>query len=327
VVHPGVRDLPLARYERVHSHDVDQARATVGAAFCSHNLVPGKHRIDARFHAVEVGGIGLHYLDYGGDVRILPSELTNSYLIQIPLAGTAEIRSQSQEVISSPVIASVLGPDDRFDMHWRTGNRQLIVKIDRETIEQHLHKTLGIPLGRRLRFDLGMDLTDPQIRSWKNIVELLRGELDNGGTIPAEPLAMREMERLLLSQLLLAQPNSFSAPLHAPPRRVVPRVVQRAADLMEAHAAEPLTVEDIATAVNVSVRALQDGFRSAFNTTPTNFLREVRLQKARADLIAADPNSVTVTDIAIRWGFLHLGRFSVLYRARFAESPSQTLRR
>lgn len=320
------RNLPLARYERVHSHDVDQARATVEKAFCTHRLTPVTGGLDARFHAVQVGGVGLHYLEYGGDVRIQPDDLVNCYLVQIPLNGTAEIRSSSDEVLSSPSVASVLEPDTQYDMLWRAGNRQLIVKLDRTTIEQHLHKSLGVPLGRRLRFQLSMDLTDPLIRSWRSIVDLLSTEIENGGSIPTEPLAMREMERLLLTQLFLAQPNNYSAALHSPPARMVPRVVQRAADLIEAHAAEPLTVEDIAAAVNVSVRALQDGFRSAFDTTPTNYLREVRLRKVHADLIAADPSAVTVTDVAMRWGFLHLGRFSVLYRARFGESPSQTLR-
>lgn len=323
---PIERNLPLARYERVHSRDVDQARATVEEAFCSHRLVPAAGNLEVRFHAVQVGGVGLHYLDYGSDVRIQPDNLTDCYLVQIPLHGTAEVRSSSAEVVSSPTVASILGPDNQYDMLWRAGNRQLIVKLDRTAVEQHLHKSLGVPLGSQLRFQLDMDLTAPLIRSWRSVVNLLSTEVENDGTIPAEPLAMREMERLLLTQLFLAQPNNYSGALHSPPARLVPRVIQRAADLIEAHAAEPLTVEDIAVAVNVSVRALQDGFRSAFDTTPTNYLREVRLRKAHADLMAADPSAITVTDVAVRWGFLHLGRFSVMYRARFGESPSQTLR-
>lgn len=39
----------------------------------------------------------------------------------------------------------------------------------------------------------------------------------------------------------------------------------------------------------------------------------------------ADPAGTTVTDIAVRWGFPHPGRFSVVYRRRFGEKTSQTL--
>jgi transcriptional regulator GlxA family with amidase domain len=137
---------------------------------------------------------------------------------------------------------------------------------------------------------------------------------------------MRELERLLLSQLLLAQPNNYSSLLHEQPRATAPRAIRRAAELIEAHAAEPLTVEDIAEAIGLSVRTLQEGFQRFLNTTPMNHLREVRLRHVREELTAANPASTTVTEIAIRWGFLHAGRFSARYRKRFGESPSVTLR-
>jgi transcriptional regulator GlxA family with amidase domain len=74
------------------------------------------------------------------------------------------------------------------------------------------------------------------------------------------------------------------------------------------------------------VRSLQDGFRRYLDTTPINYLREVRLRAVRAELAASDPTRTNVTDVALRWGFLHAGRFSVQYRQRFGESPSATLR-
>ena len=39
------------------------------------------------------------------------------------------------------------------------------------------------------------------------------------------------------------------------------------------------------------------------------------------------PAAVTVTDIALQWGFGHLGKFSVAYKQRFGESPSTIFRR
>ncbi|WP_396426479.1 helix-turn-helix domain-containing protein [Leucobacter luti] len=62
-------------------------------------------------------------------------------------------------------------------------------------------------------------------------------------------------------------------------------------------------------------------------TTPTALLREAQLRHAHTLLEAADPLRETVTGIAQRAGFTHLGRFSTEYRRRFAESPGDTLRR
>jgi len=55
------------------------------------------------------------------------------------------------------------------------------------------------------------------------------------------------------------------------------------------------------------------------------------LQGARFDKVHEALSGVEQTDsissIALRWGFGHLGRFSVAYRKRYGESPSQTLTR
>jgi transcriptional regulator GlxA family with amidase domain len=56
------------------------------------------------------------------------------------------------------------------------------------------------------------------------------------------------------------------------------------------------------------------------------YLRNARFQQAREALRRAPPET-SVTDIAMTWGFSHMGRFSVEYRKRFGESPSDTLKR
>lgn len=95
---------------------------------------------------------------------------------------------------------------------------------------------------------------------------------------------------------------------------------------MRAHAREPLTLERIAAAVGCSVRTLSEGFRQARGTTPMNFLRRTRLEGVHSDLSRADSPD-TVSELALHWGFNHLGRFSMDYRRRFGEAPSDTLRR
>jgi transcriptional regulator GlxA family with amidase domain len=58
------------------------------------------------------------------------------------------------------------------------------------------------------------------------------------------------------------------------------------------------------------------------------YLRAVRLRGARAALLAlAADDPTTVADVATRWGFSHLGRFSQYYRSRYGEPPSRTMRR
>ena len=49
--------------------------------------------------------------------------------------------------------------------------------------------------------------------------------------------------------------------------------------------------------------------------------------RARDELLISRPEDTRVTDIAMRWGFQHLGRFCQIYKRRFGETPTATLRR
>ncbi len=57
------------------------------------------------------------------------------------------------------------------------------------------------------------------------------------------------------------------------------------------------------------------------------YLREVRLRRAHEDLLRSSIEETTVADVARRWGFSHMGRFSSEFLQRFGEYPKNTLRR
>jgi len=89
----------------------------------------------------------------------------------------------------------------------------------------------------------------------------------------------------------------------------------------------PLTVMELAVAVGVSRRTLNYAFQNVLDTTPHAFLQTHRLNAVHRELAAADPKESTVTRLALKWGFSHAGRFSLLHRKLFDEMPSETLQR
>jgi AraC-like DNA-binding protein len=148
----------------------------------------------------------------------------------------------------------------------------------------------------------------------------------------ASPVAGVEaaLEDSLLSAFLFGLPHSRSADLYTEAFAVgAGNEAMRAREWMELHYPEPLTVVDIARAVGVSVRQLQYLFLRAYGLSPIQVLRAVRLDHARRLLAgaAARGEEVTVTRIAHRCGFGHLGRFAAVYRERFGEAPSETATR
>ncbi|MHC5654087.1 helix-turn-helix domain-containing protein [Stappia sp. ICDLI1TA098] len=85
------------------------------------------------------------------------------------------------------------------------------------------------------------------------------------------------------------------------------------------------TVVDICRSIGVSERALQYAFREYVGMAPVAYLRNCRINRVRETLRVADRRNTTVTEVAMRFGFLHLGRFSSDYKRLFGETPSATL--
>ncbi|WP_103225350.1 AraC family transcriptional regulator [Roseibium marinum] len=85
------------------------------------------------------------------------------------------------------------------------------------------------------------------------------------------------------------------------------------------------TLVGICAALGVSERTLRYAFREYVGLSPVAYLRARRLSRVRAVLAASDPQDVTITQVAMRYGFLHLGRFAGDYRLMFGEMPSMTL--
>ena len=103
-------------------------------------------------------------------------------------------------------------------------------------------------------------------------------------------------------------------------------LLARAIEFIDANAANDISLADIAEAVHVTPRAVQYMFRRHLDTTPLQYLRRVRLHHAHQELLGADRMQETVTAIAARWGFVHTGRFAMLYRETYGERPQTTLR-
>ncbi len=141
-------------------------------------------------------------------------------------------------------------------------------------------------------------------------------------TARAENLLHEEMLDAFLATLAQAvpvAPESSSLANGA----VTIRLVE---DYVAAFAGETVEIPDICHDLRLSRRTLDRSFQEHLGTGPKTYLRLSRLSAARAALMDARPGTASVTQVALDHGFSELGRFSVLYRRMFGETPAQTLR-
>jgi transcriptional regulator GlxA family with amidase domain len=111
------------------------------------------------------------------------------------------------------------------------------------------------------------------------------------------------------------------------PQRLGGAIIARLDAMLEAAPDRPLYLPEVCAAVGVSRRTLHNYCHQHIGTSPERYLRLRRLYMARRRLQEAAPEFGTVTRIATDVGFFELGRFAVVYRDVFGESPSATLRR
>lgn len=318
----------LERHELFHSNDLDYVRDSVARVLCPHGLdVSGRgQRLDARMRSRRLDNVVMNYIDYGADVSIDPGELGTFFVVMIPVRGRARIRSGREEIESVPGLASVPDPTKPLRMRWSADCAQLIVRIERPTLEAHLHDLVGFPHHNRLTFGLGMDLTRGFGRAWWRFVQFIASEFDHDDTLlNHDHMHPAAVEAYLMTGLLRAQPSNIDLRNTEPEYPIARRAVSTVRDLIHAHPEWELTAPRLAREVGVTTRTLQKWFRNDLDCTPIEYLRDIRLERIHATLQAARPDEVTVYEVAARWGFAHHGHFATAYRKRFGRRPKETL--
>jgi AraC-like DNA-binding protein len=317
----------LASHGLFRTRSLDEAREEVARVFCPHRLTTadGGGRLAAVHNRVDLGDIALNYLDYGAAVDIDPGELSSFFLVQMPLAGGSTVACGRQVIDSDVSLASVPDPTAPLSMRWHDASPHLLVYVARHVAERRLERLLGHPLIAPLRFSLGMDLTTAQARSWRRLVDLAVVDAEGGG-LSLVPEARQQLVDLILTGLLTTHEHNYTPHLARRAKPAAPRMIREAIAIVEADPGRQVTVTELAQAAGCSIRSLQESFQRYLGCSPTEYLRDWRLQKVHDALEWADP-STSIADIAYTFGFTHLGRFAQAYRRRFGELPSQTLRR
>jgi AraC-like DNA-binding protein len=161
---------------------------------------------------------------------------------------------------------------------------------------------------------------------WKDTVSFIKRTLLADDALTT-PLVLGNASRMLAAVTLSTFPNTAAPSPTAHDRTdAKPVLLRRAIEYIDANAINDIGLADIAEAVHVTPRAVQYMFRRHLETTPLQYLRRLRVHYAHQELLTGDRTHSTVTEIAARWGFAHTGRFAVMYRQTYGQSPHTTLR-
>jgi len=173
------------------------------------------------------------------------------------------------------------------------------------------------------------DGTDPQQRQLVHChakLRLLQGLTDEGLSLYAHYalLAMQAMRNAYpIMQRFEEKQASHYAVVKDDISARLPARYRRAYQYMLAHAHQSgLSINDVATVIGVSERALQLAFKEHIGLSPREVLRRHRMQKIREDLQEA--SGAGVMEVAMKHGIKNRTALTAGYRRYYNETPSKT---
>lgn len=266
------------------------------------------------------------YVRYGAAVRVrVPAERKrNDYFIHLPVRGASEVINHAGSAVCARGHAVISSPAGHL-MRSEHGSERITVSLTRSAMMEQLAALLGDTPVRPLEFSPSIDLACAEGRRFIRHVHLAIADLDDPDSA-RNPILLGMYEQLIMTGLLLCQCNTYTDALCGREQSAAPRGVKRAIDYMQAHLDAPIALADLVAAAGVPGRTLLKHFHDHRGISPMRYLRDARLARVRAELLRAEAD-VSITRVAMTWGFQHLGRFAIEYRRLFGESPSETCKR
>jgi AraC-like DNA-binding protein len=285
---------------------------------------------DSKLSVHGVKDLGIFTVAYGAELtaQVYPTDVDDRLAFIIAESGAGHAKMEGQEHAFTAEQGAIIPSGPELFMHYQDNCETLSILLSRSRLAEQCAKLLGREIERPLEFNIQTSLRGAAGQSWRRLGSYVAGELSDPLSMTLQvPAVAKQLEQMVSTAFLLGHSHTYSDALLRPQSAAVPFYVKRAEAFIEAHFSEPLSLADIAAQAGVSARSLQNGFQNFRNTTPMGFLRSLRLKRAYEMLLLSDPSTVTVTEIALRCGFGHLGEFATAYRHAFGEAPRQTLAR
>jgi AraC-like DNA-binding protein len=146
---------------------------------------------------------------------------------------------------------------------------------------------------------------------------------------PSKSLTAREeaVSRLLADIVTIMSDYNQVSIGHSLHRAAAMRALERAREYIEAHLGEAIRIESLCRYANIPLRSLERTFAREMGVTPQQYVKARRLNAIRKCLLVEDCEQwPSVTEVALRHGITHLGRFAGEYHRYFGETPRETLR-
>jgi AraC-like DNA-binding protein len=243
----------------------------------------------------------------------------------LPSSGTVSARIRNRTVaIDSNYALALSVPDVRSISYSGRGKHgHVTLEFDVAAVQKTLSAICEGATLQNSELSPRLDLASPAGKMLRALGEAVGAGMHDASVRSEKSMAL--LGESILRLVFLNFPHGMSDRSRRQQIDATSRQITKAIDFMRDNMHQPLTLGDVAKATGISVRSLQYGFRRFRNITPLAYLREIRLDAAQAEL-SSPLNMLSIKDVALKWGFAHMGHFAARYRAAYGETPSETVR-
>lgn len=280
--------------------------------------LPSEAAFSARLNHRKFADLDLCRISYGASVRVISHALEDVLHLQVLLRGDCLWRGPAGMHHLVPGELLIINPDDPVDLTYSANCEKFILKVPTRLLEsicqeqRWLYPREGIRFTRH-RYSLS------ELQNFVPLLAVICAEAEDGAALPR----MHEhYAHIVAAKMLTSMRNNVLREHLACSGSTFERVVAFINDNLK----QDISVQDLADQARISVRSLYTLFEKHRATTPQRFIREQKLAQVHACLSDPDCNVRNVTELALDYGFAHLGRFAEHYRRQFSQLPSDTLR-
>lgn len=280
--------------------------------------------INSHYIEVNLGGVQLfrEKLTAGSRIEASPSAMFAPFASVLPASGDFNFCGRERK--DNTIIQAAGG---EWDISFKDQLDYVCTAFDRNYLYHNTERLTGRPVPKTWLVSQPSVTCAGALQRYSQGVANILHTLQSRPAVLADSNALRMLsaEVLTLTINALTPTNELGGSLKPHAHRILG--VRRVIDYLQVHAAMLPTMAELCEIAALSERSLEYGFREYLDITPIRYLRLVRLNGVRRDLLAATNTKGCIVNAALNWGFVEMGRFSGEYKQLFEELPSQTIRK
>ena len=316
---------PLSRSPIIRTGDPEEMRQALFTVYGANGFaVPRREGFQGVANYLVLENVGLGFCGYGAKTIVDFAE-SDFARLQIPLKGNATTILNGEAFAVNERQPCIVPAEEPTRVAFESGYEQLILRIKASALERSLVALLGAKPRGVLMFDPVTSPIQPSAQVLHDLTMFLAKQL-NSSAARLPRAVLLELEQALIVAFLSAYRHNFSDALEGNAKEAAPRIVRLAEEYIEASWNRSITIEDLASHTNTSIRSLYAAFKRSRGYSPMTFAKTVRLRHARQLLLEANQRT-SVSAVAFKCGFGNLGHFASDFRRMFGELPSDVLAR